>query len=83
MGVKLRVPVAHPSPLIAQDVFGFAQIRPEHTPSRIQLNRLRAHTGCSGPGSARMGPSRRDGEFHPNLDNLPPPTSVATPNPTV
>lgn len=43
-GLKLRVPVAHPSPLIAQDVFGFAQIRPEHTLSRIQLNCWCVHT---------------------------------------
>lgn len=77
VGVKLRVPLAHPSPLIAQDVFGFAQIRPEHTPSRIQLNCSRAHIGCSGPRSAWMGPSRHDGEFHPNLTKpTQPPTSV-------
>lgn len=59
-GVKLRVPVAHPSPLIAQDVFGFAQIRPEHTPSRIQLNCSRARTHWLlfflGPRSAWIGP---------------------------
>lgn len=87
-GVKLRVPVAHPSPLIAQDVFGFAQIRPEHTPSRIQLNCLRARTHWLlffwGPGLLGLGPGGGvDGEFHPNLAKPQLPHPRATENPTV
>lgn len=27
----LRAPIAHPMPLIAQDVFGLVLIKPEHT----------------------------------------------------
>ena len=40
---KLRVPITHPLPLIAQSVFGFAQIRPEYTSGRIHLDCLYTH----------------------------------------
>ena len=49
---KLRVPITHPLTLIAQSLFGLAQIRPEYTSSRIQLNCLytHAHKKCFGIG---------------------------------
>lgn len=60
---KLRVPITHPLPLIAQRVFGFAQIRPEYTSSRIQLNCLYTHGALA---LVCLDGLWRDGEFHPH-----------------
>lgn len=66
---KLRVPITHPLPLIAQSVFGFAQIRPEYTSGRIQLNCLYTHGGLAW---ACLDGLWHDGEFHPQPPAPPP-----------
>lgn len=60
---KLRVPITHPLPLIAQRVFGFPQIRPEYTSSQIQLNCLYTHGALA---LVCLDGLWRDGEFHPH-----------------
>lgn len=77
---KLRVPATHASPLIAQGVFGFAQIRPEHTLSPIQLNCSRTRGAL-----ARVcldGLFRRDGEFL-SQPRPPPPLPCVAKSPSV
>lgn len=61
---KLRVPITHPLPLIAQSVFGFAQIRPEYTSGWIQLNCLYTH-GALALAWVCLDGLWHDGEFHP------------------
>lgn len=72
---KLRVPITHPLPLIAQGVFGFAQIRPEHTLSQIQLNCLYTHGALA---QVCLDGLWHDGGFHPHCT-----TTLLTENPTV
>lgn len=75
---KLRVPITHPFPLIAQGVFGFAEIRPEYTLSRIQFNCLYTHGALA---QACLDGLWHGGEFCP----LPPPLFLLhlTDNPPV
>lgn len=64
---KLRVPIAHPLPLIAQSVFGSPQIRPEYTSSRIQLNCLNTHGALA---RVCLDGLCHHGEFHTHLPSL-------------
>lgn len=75
---KLRVSIAHPLRLIAQSLFGLAQIRPEYTSSPIQLNCLYTHGALA---SVCLEWLWHDGEFHPQP---PPPVPLLylTDNPT-
>lgn len=72
---KLRVPITHPLPLIAQGVFGFVQIRPEYTLSRFQLNCLYTHGALA---LVCLDGLWHDGEFHPQTPS-PSSTSLTIP----
>lgn len=67
--VKRRVPITHPSPLIAQSAFGSPQITPECTSSRIQLNCLNRHGALAWVCSDEL---CHNGEFYPRPRALPP-----------
>ena len=66
---KLREPIAHPFPLIAQSVFGSPQIRAEYTSSRIQLNCLNTHGALAW---VCLDGLCHNGEFHPTPPPPPP-----------
>lgn len=67
--VKRRVPITHPSPLIAQSAFDSSQIRPECTSSRIQLNCLNRHSDLAWVCSNEF---CHNGEFYSRPCALPP-----------
>lgn len=77
---KLRVPITHPLTLIAQSLFGLAQIRPEYTSSRIQLNCLYTHGALA---LVCLDWLWHDGEFHPQPPSPSLPLLYLTDNPTV